>query len=87
MFRQVRLDERLVQLRASPLEDWESIFHLSLVNGRWPTQENEVAAGEGAATAHHWAVGSSLINLWQPVPYFRYFSRSGYQFCDSMDAI
>jgi len=34
MFRPIRIDDRTVQLRSAPLEDWQSVFHLSLIEGR-----------------------------------------------------
>jgi ABC-type antimicrobial peptide transport system permease subunit len=61
VFRQIRIGERLVGLRAAPLEDWPSVFHLSLIEGRWPDQPFEVVVGEGAARANHWILGSSLL--------------------------
>jgi hypothetical protein len=61
MIRQIRIDDRLVRLRSAPLEDWESVFHLSLIEGRWPTQPFEVSVGEGAARANHWILGSGMI--------------------------
>jgi ABC-type antimicrobial peptide transport system permease subunit len=60
MFRQIRIGDRLVALRSAPMEDWENVFHLSLTEGRWPTQPFEVVVGEGAARANHWTPGSVL---------------------------
>ena len=61
MFRQIRIGDRLVALRSAPIEDWQSIFHLTLIEGSWPTQPLEVVVGEGAARANHWTLGSILL--------------------------
>jgi ABC-type antimicrobial peptide transport system permease subunit len=58
---ELRIGDRLVQLRSAPLEDWQSVFHLSLVEGRWPTQPFEVAVGEGVARANHWTLASGML--------------------------
>jgi ABC-type antimicrobial peptide transport system permease subunit len=58
MFRHMRINDRLIQVRAAPLEDWESVFHVSLIEGSWPSHANEIIAGEGAARANQWSVGS-----------------------------
>ena len=60
IFRHLRIGERLVQLRAAPVEDWEPVHHLELIEGRWPGPTGEVAVGEGAAQANGWQIGSSL---------------------------
>jgi putative ABC transport system permease protein len=55
-----RISGKLAYLRAAPLEDWESIHHLSLLAGRWPRISGEAAVGEGAARAHGWQIGDAL---------------------------
>ncbi|MBM3137846.1 MAG: ABC transporter permease [Chloroflexi bacterium] len=60
IFRYLRVNDRLVILRSAPLEDWESIYHLSLVSGDWPKTFGEVAVGEGTAEAYQWKIGSSI---------------------------
>lgn len=60
IMRHMRVDERVVILRAAPLEYWENIFHLWLQQGTWPQPSGEVVAGEGTALANGWQVGSKV---------------------------
>ncbi len=61
IFRHMRIGERLVQLRAAPLDDWQGVYHLALVEGAWPSPGSpEVAVGEGAARASSWQIGTPL---------------------------
>ncbi len=60
IFRNIRISDSLVQLRATPVTDWESVFNLELAEGRWPSAPNEVAIGEGAKIANDWEIGTSL---------------------------
>ena len=60
-FRHLRINERLVQLRAAPLEDWSGVYHLSLQAGRWPHNAAEVAVGEGLVASAGWSLGSELL--------------------------
>jgi putative ABC transport system permease protein len=60
IFRHMRINGRLVQLRAAPLADWGPIHHLALLEGRWPGPSGEAAVGEGAARANGWQVGTTL---------------------------
>ena len=60
IFRNIRINNGIVQLRASPVEDWETVFHLKLVEGKWPSAADEIAIGSGAKIANHWQVGASL---------------------------
>jgi len=61
IFRNLRLDERLVQFRAANLADWTTIHHLSLVDGRWPEGPGEIAISDGVVTLGEWGPGSSMI--------------------------
>jgi ABC-type lipoprotein release transport system permease subunit len=60
IFRQLRLDGQLMQLRAARLEDWEPLFRLELIAGSWPDSDSELAIGEGAARVSGWQVGSQV---------------------------
>ena len=37
-FRQVRIEEHIMQVRAADPADWEPVHHLALVEGRWPAR-------------------------------------------------
>jgi ABC-type antimicrobial peptide transport system permease subunit len=60
VFRHTRVGGQVVQLRAAALEDWQTIYHLTLLEGVWPVQDREVLVGEGLALSNHWQVGSSV---------------------------
>ena len=61
LYRQLRIDGRMVQLRAADPADWEPVYRLSLAAGRWPARLDEVMVGEGAAAANGWQVGQPLV--------------------------
>ncbi len=50
IYRHLRINDKLVQLRAADLDDWLGIHHLSLANGRLPDGPGEVAITSGAAS-------------------------------------
>jgi ABC-type antimicrobial peptide transport system permease subunit len=60
IFRRMRINDHVVQLRAAPVEDWETVFHLRLLEGQWPKESGEVVAGQGASEANGWKIGSTL---------------------------
>jgi len=60
IFRHLRINDQMIQLRAARVEDWKSVFHLELLEGQWPTGLGEVVAGEGAAEAFGWKSGTLL---------------------------
>jgi putative ABC transport system permease protein len=60
IYRTLRINDSLIQLRASPLADWEPVFQLILIEGRWPSGPQEIAIGEGAQIANGWVVGTKL---------------------------
>ncbi len=60
IFRNIRVDDRLVQLRGVPLADWEQAFRLKLSEGAWPSAPDEIVIGEGAKLANGWGLGTSL---------------------------
>lgn len=50
IYRNLRINDKLVQLRAADLVDWPGIHHLSLADGRLPNGPGEVAITSGAAS-------------------------------------
>lgn len=60
-YRQMRVDERVVQLRAAPPDHWQPVYHMLLVEGRWPDAPDEIVVGEGAARGYGWQLGQQLI--------------------------
>ena len=60
IFRHLRINNHVIQLRAARVDDWPSVFHMELLEGQWPKGLGEVAAGEGAAEANGWKIGTTL---------------------------
>ena len=60
IFRHLRINDHMIQLRAARVEDWTSVFHMELLEGQWPKELGEVAVGEGAAEAFGWKRGTQL---------------------------
>lgn len=58
-FRHMRIEGQLVQLRACPLEDWQTVHHLQLAQGGWP-DNGQVAITEGASHSTGWQIGDRL---------------------------
>lgn len=59
-YRQLRVNDRLVQVRAAPLGDLATAQHLTLAAGRWPGMADEVVIGEGLAASSGWNLGTVL---------------------------
>jgi ABC-type lipoprotein release transport system permease subunit len=60
IFRHIRVDEHVVQLRAADVQDWEPVHHLTLVRGTWPKDGKEIVVGEGIALANSWEIGTPV---------------------------
>ncbi len=60
IFRPIRMDDRIVQLRAAPQETWETVHHLALLAGAWPAHDDDIAITEGVAIAAGWSVGTEV---------------------------
>lgn len=60
IFRHMRIQNWVMQVRAVPLEDMTAIHHLTLLEGAWPANKAEVVVSEGAIQAAHWKVGTAL---------------------------
>jgi ABC-type antimicrobial peptide transport system permease subunit len=60
IFRPIRVEDRILQLRAAPQETWVGTHGLSLLGGSWPSGGDQVAITEGIAVATGWNVGSEV---------------------------
>lgn len=60
IYRQMKVNDLLVQLRAAPPADWKDVHGLKLIEGRWPRAEGEVAVSEGAINSSGWRLGELL---------------------------
>lgn len=60
LFRHLRINDQMVQLRGALVEDWESVFHMQLLQGDWPEDAHEITVGEGTAKANNWKIGSRV---------------------------
>lgn len=60
IFRPIRMDDRIVQLRAAPFETWQTVHDLTLLAGLWPQQRDDIAITEGVAVATGWEVGTRI---------------------------
>jgi ABC-type antimicrobial peptide transport system permease subunit len=60
IFRHLRINDHIVMLRASRVEDWESVSHMEILEGKVPEGFGEVAVGEGAEKANGWKIGTTL---------------------------
>jgi putative ABC transport system permease protein len=58
IFRHLRINDHLIQLRAARVEDWTTVFHMELLEGQWPKEFREVAVGQDTAKANDWKIGS-----------------------------
>ncbi len=58
IFRPMRMDDRVIQLRAAPFDTWDAVHGLTLLGGAWPGGGDEVAITEGIAIATGWEVGT-----------------------------
>lgn len=58
IFRPTRMDDRIVQLRAAPIETWQTVHGLTLLDGSWPVRHDDIAITEGIAIAAGWEVGT-----------------------------
>lgn len=60
VFRIVKADDFIAQLRAAPLEAMQSVHSLQLLEGFWPIKTNEIIIGEGTAALTNWIVGDTV---------------------------
>jgi len=60
VFRLLKIDSHLIQVRAVPLADLEPVYHLELTSGNWPTAPNEAVIGGGTAAMTGWEIGRTI---------------------------
>ncbi len=60
ILKHLNINGYFLQVRAAPLTDFESVHHLSLLEGAWPAGKNQVVIGEGARALTHWSIGESI---------------------------
>ena len=58
IFRPIRMDDRIVQLRAAPIDTWETVHDLTLLAGSWPRAHDDIAITEGIAITTGWTIGT-----------------------------
>jgi ABC-type lipoprotein release transport system permease subunit len=60
MLKHLNVEGYFLQLRAAPLNDFESVHKLSLLEGNWPIGADEVVIGEGTRSLTQWVVGDTI---------------------------
>jgi hypothetical protein len=60
ILKHMNIDNFFLQVRAAPLEDFESVHSLTLLEGNWPVGKNQVVIGEGTVNLTHWKVGTKI---------------------------
>jgi len=60
IFRHMNIEERMIQVRAVPPEDFTDLYQLSLFDGSWPADERQIIATDGAVHIYQWKLGSTI---------------------------
>lgn len=60
IFNLLKVDTYLVQVRAAPLEDFQSVYFLELRDGKWPAAGDEVVIGAGTQALTNWEIGQQI---------------------------
>lgn len=60
IFRLLRVDSYLIQVRATPVEDMQSVFNLELTEGEWPLANDEIVIGQGTKVYTEWKTGQQV---------------------------
>ena len=60
IFRHLRVEDRISQVRAVPVLEMPLSLGLTLVEGSWPAADHEIIVGESLARASKWKTGSSV---------------------------
>ncbi len=59
IFRLLKIESHLIQVRAVPLADFEPVYHLVLTSGNWPAA-SEVVIGTGTVAMTGWEIGREI---------------------------
>lgn len=60
ILKHLNVEGYFLQVRAAPLNDFETVHNLSLLEGNWPAGTNEVVIGEGTKSLTNWRVGDTI---------------------------
>ena len=60
IIKHINVEGYLLQVRGAPLEDFETVHGLTLLEGAWPTGSHEVVIGEGTVALTNWQIGQTL---------------------------
>ncbi len=65
IFRHLRINDHMVQLRAARVEDWTSIFHMELLEGQWPEGTRRSGCGRRRCRSQPLEDRVGSGNLWK----------------------
>jgi ABC-type antimicrobial peptide transport system permease subunit len=57
IFRHMSIDQRMMQVRAAPVEDMPTVYRLGLSQGSWPMNVDELVASEEVIQITNWKLG------------------------------
>lgn len=60
IIKHINVEGYLLQVRGAPFEDFEPVHSLVLMEGAWPTGNNEVVIGEGTVSLTNWQIGQTI---------------------------
>jgi len=60
IFKIVKVDDRLLQLRAARVFDMQNVQSLQLISGNWPVGLNEIVVGESTTSLTGWKIGDRV---------------------------
>jgi len=60
LLKHLNVDGYFLQVRAAPLNDFETVHNLSLLEGNWPIGAKEVVIGEGTKSLTNWSVDETI---------------------------
>lgn len=60
MLKHLNVEGYFLQVRAAPINDFQTVHNLSLLEGSWPVADNEVVIGEGTKSLTNWIVGKTI---------------------------
>jgi ABC-type antimicrobial peptide transport system permease subunit len=60
IFRLLKIETYLIQIRAAPPQEIKSIFSLDLNDGKWPEKLDEVVMGESTKVLTRWNIGQVI---------------------------